>query len=46
MDEVLAGMEEIDAAYEHHCRAARELAEEFFDARKVLTHLLERALPN
>lgn len=46
IEEVLAGMEEIDAAYEHHCRAARELAEEFFDARKVLTHLLERALPS
>jgi hypothetical protein len=44
IEEVLAGMKEIDADYEHHCRAARELAEEFFDARKVLPHLLERAL--
>jgi hypothetical protein len=44
IDEALARMGEIDAAYEHHCRAARELAEAFFDARKVLTHLLERAL--
>lgn len=44
MEEALAGMEEIDVAYEHHCRAARELAEAFFDARKVLTHLIERAL--
>ncbi|HXQ73392.1 MAG TPA: hypothetical protein VN844_23020 [Pyrinomonadaceae bacterium] len=44
MEEALAGMEEIDAAYEHHCRAARELVETFFDARKVLTHLIERAL--
>lgn len=44
MDEALAGMEEIDAAYEHHSRAARELTEAFFDARKVLTHLIERAI--
>jgi hypothetical protein len=43
IDEALAGMEAIDADYENHCRAARELAEAFFDARKVLTHLLERA---
>ncbi len=44
IEEVLVGIEEIDAAYKHHCRAARDLAEEFFDARKVLTYLLERAL--
>lgn len=43
MEEALAGLEEIDAAYEHHCRAARELADAFFDARHVLTHLIERA---
>ena len=42
-EDVLAGMEEIEGAYERHCRAARELAEEFFDARKVLTSLVERA---
>ena len=44
MEQAIAGMEEIDGSYEHHCRAARELAETFFDARKVLTHLIERAL--
>lgn len=44
MEEALAGIEEIDANYDHHCRAARELAEEFFDARTVLTDLIERAL--
>ena len=31
--------------YERHCRLARTLAEEFFDARKVAHRLLERALP-
>lgn len=44
MEEALAGIDEIDARYEHHCRAARELAEAFFDARKVLPDLIERAL--
>jgi hypothetical protein len=44
MEEALAGIEEINANYEHHCRAARQLAEEFFDARTVLTHLIDRAL--
>ena len=44
MEEALAGIEEIDAGYEYHCRVARELAEAFFDARKVLTDLIERAL--
>lgn len=43
-DEVLAGMAEIDGGYARHCRAARELAAEFFDARKVLPSLIERAL--
>ncbi len=43
LDEALAGLEEIDASYEHHCRAARELAEAFFGAQQVLTHLIERA---
>ena len=42
MEDVLAGIEEIDAHYDDHCRAARELAEEFFEARKVLTDLIER----
>jgi hypothetical protein len=43
-DDVLAGLEECDGDYERHCRAARELAEGFFDARKVLTSLVESAL--
>ena len=43
IEEALAGIEEIDAHYGDHCRAARELAEAFFDARKVLPDLIERA---
>ena len=30
--------------YEHQCKLARNLAEEYFDARKVVSNVLERAL--
>jgi hypothetical protein len=30
--------------YEQHCRSAREVAEEYFDSRKVLRSLVDRAL--
>jgi hypothetical protein len=43
-EEALAGIEEVNGRYEFHCRAARGVAEEYFDARKVLTELLERSL--
>lgn len=43
-EEALAGVEEINRHYESHCRAARAVAEEYFDSRKVLTHLVERAM--
>jgi hypothetical protein len=44
MEEALAGIAEIHSRYEFHCRAAREIAEEYFDSRKVLTRLIERAM--
>jgi hypothetical protein len=34
----------VNGRYAFHCRAAREIAEEYFDSRKVLTRLLEVAL--
>ena len=43
-EEAAAGVEEVGSRYEFHCRAARAVAEEYFDARKVLASLLERAL--
>ena len=43
-DEALAGIEEVSGRYELHCRAARELAAEHFDARAVLGRLIEEAL--
>jgi hypothetical protein len=40
MAEAVAGLEDIDANYEQHCRAARRLAEERFDASVVLRRML------
>jgi len=34
----------INADYEKHCRAAREIAEEFFDADDITTSMLEESL--
>jgi len=46
LEEAAAGIEQIERDYERHSAAARALAEEHFDARKVLGRLLERlALP-
>ncbi len=40
-EEALGAIEEVNARYEFHCQAARAIAEEYFDARKVLTRLIE-----
>jgi hypothetical protein len=42
-EEAVHGLMEINARYDFHCRAARAMAEEYFDARKVLSDLIERA---
>ena len=41
--EILDGMEEIERDYALHCRQARELAETYFSAEKVLRNLLQTA---
>ena len=41
LDEAAAGVEEIRRNYDRHSKAAREIAEEYFDSDKVLTRLLE-----
>ena len=41
LEEAVAGVEEIEGDYERHSRAAREIAEEFFAAGRVLPRLLE-----
>jgi hypothetical protein len=43
-DSAVAGIEEINSRYEIHCRAAREIAVEYFDAKKVLESLLEQVM--
>jgi hypothetical protein len=40
-EDVVACVSCLDADYETHCRRAREIAEEFFDARIVLQALIE-----
>ena len=44
MPEVLRGIEDINAGYERHRRAARKLAEEYFSTQKVLPALIEAAM--
>jgi hypothetical protein len=43
-DEALEGVAEINRRYRWHCGAARAVAEEYFDARKVLSRLIDRAM--
>ncbi len=41
-DEALAGIAAINADYGSHCRAAREIAELYFDSDRVLAEILEQ----
>lgn len=45
VDEAAAMLEAAESEYERHSRAARTLAEEHFDARKVVARVLEQVLP-
>jgi hypothetical protein len=42
-EEALAGIGEIDCRYPAHCRAARDVAAEYFASEKVLTRLIDMA---
>jgi hypothetical protein len=44
LEEATAAIEEVNRRYDHHCRRAREIAVDYFDARKVLPELIERAM--
>ena len=44
LDEAAAALEEINADYERHCRAARTIAETYFDSKRVLEGALDAAL--
>lgn len=41
--EIVEAVKAINADYPSHCRAAREVAKEYFEAEKVLASLLDRA---
>lgn len=42
VDDIVAAADAVAGDYESHCRAARDIAEEFFDAGRVLPALLDR----
>ena len=44
LDEAARCLEKVAADYEQQCKLARALAEEYFDAQKVVGRVLERAL--
>jgi hypothetical protein len=43
MDDILAAVDAIESDYSGNCRAAREIAAEYFAAEKVVGSLMERA---
>ena len=43
-EECVQAFSRVEADYERHCKSARALAEEYFDAEKVARKVLERAL--
>jgi hypothetical protein len=43
MDDVLAAVDAIESDYQGNCRAAREIAAEYFAAEKVVGRLMDRA---
>jgi hypothetical protein len=42
-EEARSAVDEVSARYEYHCRAARQIAEQYFDSGPVLSQLLESA---
>ena len=44
MEEAARALADIEADYERHSKRARALAEEYFDACRVVTGVLERSL--
>ena len=42
LEDILAAMDTIQSDYEGHCRAAREIAEEYFAAERVLGDLMDQ----
>jgi len=43
MEDVFAAVDEIESDYENNCRAAREIAKEYFDSERVIGSLMAKA---
>ena len=43
-EEAASAIEDVNSRYEYHCREARQVAESYFDARRVLTELIDSAM--
>jgi hypothetical protein len=43
MEDILAAVDEIESDFETNCRAARDIADEYFSAEKVIGSLMNRA---
>jgi glycosyltransferase involved in cell wall biosynthesis len=41
IEDAVAAIESVNGDYERHCRAARKIAEEYFDSDKVLRSMLQ-----
>jgi hypothetical protein len=46
MEQAAAAIDAVNGNYQHHAKAARAIAEEYFDSRKVLTRLIDGAMNN
>jgi hypothetical protein len=44
LEEAVAGLAEVESSYARHSRAARAIAEEYFDSTRVLGDLIDRAM--
>ena len=44
MDDAVRAFAAVETDYERHCRASRALVEEYFDACRVVTRILERSI--
>ena len=44
LEEAAAALDAVNADYERHCRAARDIAATYFDAKQVLTKILNETL--
>jgi hypothetical protein len=44
IEEAIGGLEAVNADYERHCRAARDVAEAYFDGEQIVAQILNETL--